>query len=62
MSRIYWDTMLFVYLLEDHPRYADRIVHIWNSMQQRRDELCTGSLTLGEILVAPYKKGVPERA
>src|SRR5580693_2033307 len=28
MSRIYWDTMLFVYWLEDHPLYAKRVRHI----------------------------------
>lgn len=62
MSRIYWDTMLFVYFLEDHPQYGDRVAQIWSRMRQRNDELCTGSLTLGEILVAPYKKGQSEQA
>ena len=61
MSRIYWDTMVFVYLLEDHPTYGSRVERIWTRMQERKDRLCTASLTLGEILVAPYKRGVPER-
>ncbi len=55
MSIIYWDTMLFVYWLEDHPQYADRIGNILERMEERGDELCTSSFTLGELLVGPYK-------
>jgi predicted nucleic acid-binding protein len=62
VSRIYWDTMLFVYFLEDHPRFGDRVAQIWSRMKERKDELCTASLTLGEILVAPYKRGMTDRA
>ncbi len=61
MSRVYWDTMLFVYLLEDHPEFSSRVSDIWSRMQQRQDQLCTSSLTVGEILVAPYKLGQPAR-
>jgi predicted nucleic acid-binding protein len=60
MSRIYWDTMLFVYWLEDHPRYAKRVRHILSKMKERRDQLCTSSFTVGEILVGPYKMGASE--
>jgi len=55
MSRIYWDTMLFVYWLEDHPKYALRVQQIYERMEQRRDTLCTSAFTLGELLVGPYK-------
>ncbi len=57
MSRIFWDTMLFVYLLEDHPLHADRIRQILTRMQDRRDTLCTSSLAMGETLAGPYRKG-----
>ena len=62
MSRIYWDTMLFVYWLEDHPLYAKRVRHILAKMEQRQDQLCTSSFTVGEILVGPYKLGSSETA
>jgi uncharacterized protein len=62
MSRIYWDTMLFVYWLEDHPLYAKRVRHILSQMEQRKDQLCTSSFTVGEILVGPYKLGPSETA
>jgi predicted nucleic acid-binding protein len=60
MSRIYWDTMLFVYWLENHPRYAKRVRHILSKMKERQDQLCTSSFTVGEILVGPYKVGASE--
>ena len=55
MSRIYWDTMLFVYWLEDHPVYAKRVRHILSRMEERKDQLCTSAFTPGEVLVGPYK-------
>ena len=56
MSRIYWDTMLFVYWLEDHPEHAARVAQIHAAMDRRRDILCTSVFTLGEILTVPYKR------
>jgi predicted nucleic acid-binding protein len=55
MSRVYWDTMLFVYWLEDHPQFAQRVQEIHSKMEQRKDLLCTSAFALGEILVGPYK-------
>ncbi|HYN16116.1 MAG TPA: type II toxin-antitoxin system VapC family toxin [Terriglobales bacterium] len=55
MSRVYWDTMLFVYWLEDHPAYGKRMSKILSRMQARGDTLYTSTFTLGEILVGPYK-------
>jgi predicted nucleic acid-binding protein len=52
--------MLFVYWLEDHPRYAKRVRHILSKMKERQDQLCTSSFTVGEILVGPYKVGASE--
>jgi predicted nucleic acid-binding protein len=55
MSRIYWDTMLFVYWMEGHPEYARRVQELRVSMGRRRDVLCTSALALGELLVKPIK-------
>ena len=57
MSRIYWDTMVFVYWLENHPIYAKRVQHILSKMEERQDRLCTSTFTLAEVLVGPYKVG-----
>jgi predicted nucleic acid-binding protein len=54
--------MLFVYWLEDHPRYTKRVRHILSQMEPRQDQLCTSSFTVGEILVGPYQLGSSETA
>lgn len=55
MSRIYWDTMLFVYWLEDHPQHGRRVQEIHRRMAERGDTLCASAFVLGELLVKPYK-------
>ena len=57
MSRVYWDTMLFIYWLEENPNFGKRIDAIWSRMQKRNDELITGALALGEVLAGAYKRG-----
>lgn len=62
MSRVYWDTMLFIYWLEDHPEYAPRVDAIRSRMEQRHDQLITGAFTFGEVLAGVYRKGTPQLA
>ena len=62
MSRIYWDTMLFIYWLEDHPQFAKRVHAIHSRMQERQDQLLTGAFTFGEVLAGPYRKGAVQVA
>lgn len=57
MSRIFWDTNLFIYLLEGLGPQSDRVVFIRERMLERADELCTSTLTLGEVLVKPAEQG-----
>ena len=61
MSRIYWDTMLFVYWLEENPQFGKRVDAIWSRMQERNDELITGALALGELLAGAYKRGADKQ-
>jgi predicted nucleic acid-binding protein len=62
MSRIYWDTMLFVYWLENHQEYAARVQTIFTRMEARHDKLCTSTFALGELLVGPYRVGASDVA
>lgn len=55
MSRIYWDTMLFVYWLESNPQYAQQVQKINKRMEQRSDKLCTSIFAVGELLAGPRK-------
>ena len=57
MSRIFWDTNLFIYLFEDKGGRSERVVALRQRMIEREDELLTSTLTLGEILVKPKKMG-----
>jgi predicted nucleic acid-binding protein len=62
VSRVYWDTMLFIYWLEDHPEHARRVDAIRSRMEQRDDQLITGAFTFGEVLAGAYRKGAPQLA
>lgn len=57
MSRVYWDTMLFIYWLENNPQYAKRVGTIHTRMRERQDQLITSAFTFGEILAGPYRVG-----
>ena len=57
MSRIYWDSMLFVYFIEDHPQYKLRVKSILATMHRRQDTLGTSVFAVGEVLTGPYKRG-----
>ena len=57
MSRIFWDTNLFVYLVEDRGERAERVAALRRRMIERDDELLTSALTLGEVLVKPLELG-----
>lgn len=60
MSRVYWDTMLFIYWLEENPQFAKKVDAIWSRMQERNDQLITGALALGEVFAGAYKRGATE--
>lgn len=57
MSRIFWDTNLFIYLFEGSGATHDRVVQLRERMLERSDQLITSALTLGEILVKPIESG-----
>lgn len=56
MSRVFWDTNLFIYLFEDYGPQSARVVTLRKRMLDRNDELCSSTLTLGEVLVKPQEQ------
>ena len=62
MSRIFWDTNLFIYLFEGSGNQAERVKNLRRSMWLRGDQLLTSALTLGEVLVKPIERGNDELA
>jgi predicted nucleic acid-binding protein len=57
MSKVFFDTNVFIYLLEDYEPFSSMVDAIWRRMIQRRDQLVTSSMTLGELLIKPSKWG-----
>lgn len=56
MSRIYWDTMLFIYLFEDHKEFAPRVQAHLDRMMDHEDVLCTSVFAYGEVLTGFIKE------
>jgi len=57
MSRIFFDTNVFIYLFEDYEPFSSMVDASWRRMMQRGDKLVTSAMTLGELLVKPTKLG-----
>jgi len=57
VSRIFWDTNIFIYLFEDFGRLSKAAAGLRTRMLERGDQLLTSALTLGEILVKPLEAG-----
>jgi uncharacterized protein len=60
MSRIFWDTNLFVYLFEDYKALSKRTEELRAKMLTRGDQLVTSTLTIGEVLVKPLELGATD--
>ncbi len=56
MSRIFWDTNLFIYLFEDYGPLSKTVGATSIEDAHRGDQLLTSTLTLGEILVKPIER------
>jgi uncharacterized protein len=57
MSRIFWDTNLFIYLFEGSGKFSSQVLTLRSRMLARGDQLLTSAITLGEILVKPIQNG-----
>jgi predicted nucleic acid-binding protein len=53
LANIFWDSNLFIYLFEAHPKFGDPVRNLRRKMRARGDRLFTSCLTVGEILVKP---------
>jgi predicted nucleic acid-binding protein len=57
MSKVFFDTNVFIYLFEDYEPFSSIVDSVWRRMVQRGDKLVTSAMTLGELLVKPSKLG-----
>ena len=57
MSRVFFDTNVFIYLFEDYEPFSSIVDGVWRRMLQRGDRLVTSAMTLGELLIKPTQLG-----
>lgn len=62
MSRIFWDTMLLICLLEGNPTYRQRAEELLARTRRRGDSLYTSHLALGEIMAGVERFDQPIKA
>jgi predicted nucleic acid-binding protein len=56
MSRVFWDTNIFIYFFEDHGRQGKSARGLRERMLKRGDQLITSAMSVGEILVKPRER------
>lgn len=57
MSKIFFDTNLFIYMFEGLEPNRSRMLTIRKRMIERGDQIITSAMTLGEVLVKPTHMG-----
>ena len=62
MSRIFWDSVLFIYLLEGHPMFSSRARQLLDRAYRRGDLLFTSYLAVGEVIAGAEKSPLPQKA
>lgn len=62
MSRIFWDTMLLIYLLEGNPAYRPRAEALLTRSRRRGDALFTSCLAAGEVMAGVERFDEPLKA
>ena len=61
-ERISLDTNLFIYFLEDHPRYGEWCASLFDLVERGHNLAVTSTVTLLELLVQPYREQKEELA
>ena len=51
------DTAIFIYFIEEHPKYLPLLRPLFEEVDEGRRELVTSAVTLLEVLVVPYRSG-----
>lgn len=51
------DTVVFVYFIEEHPRYLPLVAELFEAVDAGAIAAVTSTVTLLEVLVVPYRQG-----
>ncbi len=61
-KRVYLDTNIFIYALEDYPEWHEVVTAIFDGICDQKFEAFSSELILTELLVKPLKTGHPDLA
>jgi len=62
MSRVFWDSMLLIYLLEGNPAFRPRADALLARSRRRGDSLFTSCLAVGEVMAGVERFDRPIKA
>jgi predicted nucleic acid-binding protein len=51
MTRVFWDTMLFIYMVQNNMEFLPRVKEMLQRSYQRGDMLLTSHFAVGEVMV-----------
>ncbi|MFT3879970.1 MAG: type II toxin-antitoxin system VapC family toxin [Gemmatales bacterium] len=54
-GKVYCDTSVFIYSIEDHPTYSCLVDPLWDGVLAQKIEVITSELTYMETMVGPIK-------
>lgn len=55
--KVFWDTNLFIYLIEQHPIFQSKVHALYERQRSQNEKIATSMLTLGELLTQPLRHG-----
>lgn len=61
-DRLYLDTNVFIYLVEDHPDFAGVLRALFVQIDEHAIEAVTSELTLAEVMIKPIARRRPDLA
>jgi predicted nucleic acid-binding protein len=53
--KVFWDTNLFIYLLEDYGDLTRQTLALFDRLRDRGDTVVTSTLAIAEVMVAPRR-------
>lgn len=62
MRRIFWDSMMLIYFLENHPQFGDRVRTVFVESVERGDQLMTSWLNVAELLAGTHRPEAKEKS
>ena len=60
-GKVFVDSQIVIYIVEQHPIYADQVQSLWERAKLGRISLVSSTLALMECLVLPYRESDAKR-